>query len=263
MEMVHTATFELVAPKRLDEASDVVRPPATRPAPGSFDYWWQRRGHRVEAVNQRRNGVSGVTRLTPLEAGFAPLYCKRQEGHLYRSLRYPLGRPTIWREIAAYHAYARLGVATPRLIYGGVRKIGNIDNPSAGWQALLVTEELSGFVSLEDWYQKTPAVAQSRIVLKAVAAMLARLSRGGWRHGCCYAKHVFVRMMDDGTAQAALLDLEKSRRVWSRALPWRAPDVRDLDQLARHCGAMPAEDLHFLREQYHLNPRPNLNKPPE
>jgi len=243
MEMVNTVTFDFSAPARFDEASGIV----CNPAPGSFDYWWQRRGHRVEAVNQRRNGVSGVTRLTPLEPGFAPLYCKRQEGHLYRSLRHPLGRPTIWREMAAYHAYARLGVATPRLIYGGIRKT------RAGWQALLVTEELSGFVSLEDWYQGTPAVAQSRAVLKAVAAMLARLARGGWRHGCCYAKHVFVRVGDDGGAQAALLDLEKSRRVWLSALPWRAPGVRDLDQLARHCGAMPAEDLQFLRDQYQLN----------
>jgi len=250
MTMLNTfdaAAFDIAVPMRRNDASAAVSDPLSTPAPGSFDYWWQRRGHHVEAVNQRRGGVSGVTRLTPFEPDFAPLYCKRQEGHVYRSLRYPLGRPTIWREMQAYRAYARLGVATPRLIYGAIRK------HQAGWQALLVTEALQGFVSLEDWYRARPsheqAHAQTRAVLNAVAAMLARLHRGGWRHGCCYAKHIFVRMQDDGTAQAALLDLEKSRR----SLPWQNPGAQDLAQLARHCGAMPADDLQFLRDQYQLN----------
>jgi len=237
-------TFDIAMPVQRDGASAAVSAPLSPPAPGSFDYWWQRRGHTVEAVNQRR------TRLTPFEPGFAPLYCKRQEGHVYRSLRYPLGRPTIWREMQAYRAYARLGVTTPRLIYAAIRK------HQAGWQALLVTEELSGFVSLEDWYRATPCPEQTRAVLTAVAQTLARLHRGGWRHGCCYAKHIFVRLQDDGTAQAALLDLEKSRR----SLPWQNPGAQDLAQLARHCGAMPADDLQFLRDQYQLSQLNPLNR---
>jgi len=239
MDALTTTAFGGAAVARRDSVFDGARTTLTHPAPGSFDYWWQRRGHWVEPANQRRGGTSGVVRLVPFEAGFAPLYCKRQSGHVYRSLRYPLGRPTIWREMQAYRALARLGIGTPRLIYGGIRKA------RGKWQALLVTEALQGFVSLEDWYRATPSVAQTHAVLRTVAAMLAQLHRAGWRHGCCYAKHVFVRVADD-TAQAALLDLEKCRRAW----PWTQQPAQDIAQLARHCGAMPVADLQYLRAQY-------------
>jgi len=239
MDTLGTASFGFPAPHFPASllAARLVALPALA-APGSFDHWWQRRGDWVEAANQRRGGTSGVMRLPSLAAGVAPLYCKRQTGHVYRSLRHPLGRPTIWREMLVYRAYAQLGIRTPRLIYGGIRK------SQGQWQALLVTEALQDFVSLEDWYRAAPPLEHTHAVLKAVAAMLARLHRGGWRHGCCYPKHVFVRVHDDGTAQAALLDLEKSRRC----LPRRA--AQDIDQLARHRGAMPVADLQFLREQY-------------
>ena len=48
-----------------------------------FDRWWSRRGRWVEAPNLRRSGESGVERITD---GQRLLYCKRQQGHLYRSL---------------------------------------------------------------------------------------------------------------------------------------------------------------------------------
>jgi len=243
MDALNPAALDFAAAARRDGVLDGQCSALAHPAPGSFDYWWQRRGHWVEPANRRRGGASGVVRLVPFEAGFAPLYCKRQSGHVYRSLRYPLGRPTIWREMQAYRALARLGIRTPRLIYGGIRKA------QGQWQALLVTEALQGFVSLEDWYQTAPRVeqthAQTRAVLKAVAEMLARLHRAGWRHGCCYAKHVFVSVVDN-TAQAALLDLEKCRRC----LPFSSSPAQDIDQLARHCGAMPVQDMHYLRTQY-------------
>jgi len=117
----------------------------------SFDYWWQRRGQWVEEANQRRGGESGVQILPPLAKGKPFLYCKRQSGHLYRSLRHPLGRPTVWREIGAYQAFARLGIPTPKLVYGGIRK------QDGQWQALLVSEALQDFASLDEWYASGPS----------------------------------------------------------------------------------------------------------
>jgi len=165
-----------------------------------FDYWWQRRGEWVEQANQRRGGHSGVQRLLAADKDLPALYCKRQTGHIFRSLRYPFGRPTIWREMQAYQAFARLGIATPRLLYGAIRQ------SQGQWQALLVTEELTGFVDLEQWYRQSPDKAQRSRLLSALARMLSKLHQAGWRHGCLYDKHLFINQNE----QVAVLDLEKA-----------------------------------------------------
>jgi len=211
------------------------------PAPSitkdEFEHWWQHQGEWVEATNQRRGGESGVLLLTPSGERLA-LYCKRQSGHIFRSLRYPLGRPTIWREALAYQAFARLGIVTPRLVYAGIRK------QQGQWQALLVTEALADFVDLEQWYALLPDKAHRELVLSAIADTLAQLHRAGWRHGCMYGKHVFVKTTG-ANAQIALLDLEKSRRpLLTRHC------LKDVQQLMRHCKGMPQEDQHFLQKQY-------------
>jgi len=209
--------------------------PPLAAATDEFETWWQRRGQWVEEANQRRGGQSGVQRLLPLSIELPALYCKRQTGHIFRSLRYPLGRPTVFREALAYQAFARLGIATPRLRYAGIRK------QQGQWQALLVTEELSGFVDLHHWYRQSPDKAQRELVLENIAHVLVRLHRAGWRHGCFYDKHLFIH----SNGKVALLDLEKSRRplLASRCL-------KDLEQLARHSAGMPMEDLRFLQAKY-------------
>jgi len=204
-----------------------------------FEYWWQCRGDWVETANQRRGGESGVQRVSSA-ASELPLYCKRQSGHVFRSLRYPLGRPTIWREALAYQAFTHLGITVPRLVYAGIRK------QKGQWQALLVTEALSSFVDLEDWYKQSPDKTQRVRVLFAVARTLLHLHRAGWRHGCLYGKHLFVKE-SEGNPQIALLDLEKSRR------PLLARQCsKDLAQLGRHCAGMPAEDWTLLQTQYQV-----------
>ena len=223
-------------------ATVIVRHPATQTSP--FERWWQCRGAWVEPLNCRREGESGVQLLQPRDASHPPLYSKRQTGHLYRSLRYPLGRPTILRELQAYQAFARLGVRVPKLIYGSAR------TQEGQWQALLITQALTGFISLEQWYQEPRSEEHTRCMLTELANTLARLHQGRWQHGCCYAKHVFIRLRDaDGSApdaEIALLDLEKSRRRWRTADASR----HDMRQLKRHCGAMPDGDWQLLSEAY-------------
>lgn len=215
---------------------------------GDFERWWQSEGVWVEAANQRRGGESGVQRLKPLVPGGPTLYCKRQTGHLFYSLLHPFGRPTALRELQAYRAYAQAGVNVPRLVYGATRR------HQGQWQALLVTEELTGFVSLDEWYLKHARDTDSQVkaaLLEQVAVMLARLHRARWQHGCCYPKHVFVRVTPRTDAQplieTAMLDLEKSRRRWRT----RDASFRDLRQLRRHRGQIPERDLDYLQQIHH------------
>lgn len=61
-----------------------------------FERWWATTEDRVEEPNYRRNGMSGVQCV---ERDGKKLYVKRMTQHLFHSLRYPFGRPTIVREI--------------------------------------------------------------------------------------------------------------------------------------------------------------------
>jgi hypothetical protein len=209
-----------------------------------FDRWWHSQGSWVEPVNQRRHGESGVQRLPPPDPTQPPLYCKRQVGHTYCTLLHPFGRPTIVRELQAYRAFASLGIGTPRLVYAAAR------HRQGQWQALLVTEALHDFVNLEQYYAGEPDSESKKAMLSSLALTLARLHRAGWQHGCCYAKHIFVKTWanEGGEPQAeiALIDMEKSRR----RLRGKDAGRHDFGQLARHRGNMPDADLMLLHKFY-------------
>lgn len=213
----------------------------------AFQRWWSSQGDWVEAPNQRRDGESGVQLIRPRDPDLPLLFCKRQVGHLYRSLRYPLGRPTVQREWCAISAFEQLGVRVPEIVYRGLNHKGG------QWQALLVTKELSGFVSLENWYRHgAPArwgEAVHRAMLRELGAVLAVVHRARWQHGCCYPKHIFIRVQGNDEAarvEIALLDLEKSRRRLRRASASR----HDLRQLYRHREDMPLADLALFQAAY-------------
>lgn len=225
--------------------SSLIALAATEQVPSTFERWWQTRGEWVEAPNQRRGGESGVQRLHNQAGRW--LYLKRQTGHLHRSWMYPLGRPTVLRELQALQALERLGIRVPKVVYGAARK------QAGQWRALLVTEALEGFISLEQWYAgQAPQCFDSqlnRCMLQQLAATLSRLHRAGWQHGCLYPKHIFIKAHaagEGGGVEVALLDLEKSRRRLSA----RAASRRDMGQLFRHRGGMPLADWQILLEAY-------------
>lgn len=217
--------------------------PAREASTSTFQRWWNTQGEWVEEPNQRRAGESGVQRIRLRDPQQPLLYCKRQIGHLYRSPLHPFGRPTVLRELRALQAFARLGVRVPELVYCGTRQ------QAGQWQALLVTAELEGFISLEDWYQqglgeRFGTAVQERMPA-AVGITLARIHQARWQHGCCYPKHIFIRVQGEGDAtrvEVALLDLEKSRRRLRRSAAAR----HDLRQLKRHRQAMPEQDWQRL-----------------
>lgn len=178
----------------------------------------------------RRGGQSGVQRLHEADGGL--LYAKRQIGHIYRSLLHPFGRPTVLRERDALLSLRKLGVRVPEVLYCGVQR-----HPQEGWRALLITADLSGFEEINSWYtdggrERCGEQAHQRL-LQQIGETLARMHLGGWQHGCIYSKHIFVRVSGSGEqaeVEVALLDLEKSRRRFSKNRAAR----HDMRQLRRH-----------------------------
>ncbi|VVP16717.1 Protein InaA [Pseudomonas fluorescens] len=195
-----------------------------------FDYFWNLRGEWVEEPNVRRGGESGVERVMGSDGQL--LYTKRQVGHIYRSLRYPFGRPTVLRERDALIGLRLIDVSVPDIIYCGAQR-----DPEHQWRALLVTKSLDGFEEIDHWYagggrERHGESIQDR-VLKELAENLARMHKGRWQHSCLYSKHVFVRVTGEGDAarvEVALIDLEKCRQ----RLTARYAAEHDLKQLRRH-----------------------------
>lgn len=179
-----------------------------------FDALWKLDAEWFEAPNQRRGGWSGVARCElPLpEGGSAAIFLKRQENHGTRSLLHPVnGVPTFLREFKRIMAYRGNAIPTLEPVFFGMRLRGKDQ------RAILATEELTGFVSLEDCVQGwmrdgVPPRAERLPILKAVAELLRKMHDHGIRHGCFFPKHVFIRTDADGSVEACVIDLEKSRR---------------------------------------------------
>lgn len=177
------------------------------PREEAFKQWLGVPGEWVEEPNVRRGGESGVKRI--MTADGKMLYRKQQIGHTYRSLQHPFGYPTSMREATALRACAELQVIAPIVVYADCRKV------SGTWHALLVTEALEGFSSLEDCYARGDdqqwGEALHLRILHEIGCTLARFNRGRWQHGCLRMKHVFVRVQAD-KVEIGVLDLEKSRQ---------------------------------------------------
>lgn len=215
-----------------------------------FNAWWLRTGEWVEEPNQRRGGESGMQFLAPETPEQPWLYSKRQIGHQFFSLRHPFGYPTALREKNALQALEHLGVRVPKLVFYGVTKRGK------NWHALLVTEALTGFFSLDEWYsqQQAQSVDNTTIssMLQQVANNFYKMHTGGWQHGCCYAKHIFIKINPQQTPEVAFIDLEKARRRW----PAHQAALHDIKQFGRHRGGMPEEHWQlFLQHYCNLNPK--------
>ncbi|WP_285424772.1 lipopolysaccharide kinase InaA family protein [Pseudomonas sp. efr-133-TYG-103a] len=205
-----------------------------------FSYWWSTSGPWVEEPNVRRSGTSGVQRV--VHDG-KTVYVKRQTGHLFRSLKYPLGRPTVMREGRALSRLMQLGVTAPQPIYYGAEKVKGV------WHGVLVTKDLNGFQDLDTWYDqgaRTQLTQEEHLkVLEKLAVLLSRMHLGRWQHGCMRSKHIFIKALDTERGadfELALLDLEKSH---GRASTLRAAR-HDIPQLRRHSYWSDVEWQYFL-----------------
>jgi len=204
----------------------------------SFETIWSLDAPWVEEPNYRRQGWSGVGRLTLTESSGRPVvvYLKRQENHGYRSLLSPLRlRPTAFREYKRLQGMQTAAVTAPEVLYYGERQTGQ------ALQAILITREVPQSIAFEDYLHladKRPA-SEVRQVLRDTANLIGRLHRHRFQHSALYGKHVLVSGYRSGNPAAAspeqrlspyLIDVEKSRRRVSRI----AIALRDLNQLFRH-----------------------------
>ena len=207
----------------------------------SFDRLWECTVQWFEEPNRRRNGWSGVSRceLVWPDGEKRACFLKRQENHNTFSWLHPLrGIPTFVREFRHIRHYRDCGVPTLHPVYFATR---NLDGHA---RAILITEELTGFVALDAWLAGTHRpLAQRRACLRSVADLSRGMHRHGIQHNCFFPKHVFVHASGKDSIESRVIDLEKSRwRPW-----WVTCALRDLDSLNRHSAGWSRTDrLRFL-----------------
>lgn len=210
-----------------------------------FDALWSLEVGWFEEPNRRRGGWSGVScfELQLPEGGSRTVFLKRQENHKTFSWKHPVaGIPTFEREFQRIMHFRRCGIPTLKPIYFAVRRDGK------GHRAILATEALTGFVSLEDRVRQwvtdgAPPRAVRLRFMHAVADLLRRMHAHRMQHNCFFPKHVFTRLNEDGSVDARVIDLEKSRWQFSR----KACALRDLYSLALGSLAWSRTDrLRFL-----------------
>ena len=156
------------------------------------------------------------------------IFLKRQQNHQRYTLRHPFfGQPTFASEFEMIEYLAKQNVPSLKSIAFGIRASPNGD------QAILMTEELTGFESLETFTEKLLSETRASIleqnqVLMQVAQTVSKLHFAGVHHRSLYPKHLFVHK--NLAKDVVVIDLENSRIKW---LAWMRT-YYDLATLNRH-----------------------------
>lgn len=211
-----------------------------------FDSIWNMKVDWFEDPNERRGGWSGVGKLSLKTVSNANLgvFLKRQENHERRTLMHPIkGIPTFACEFKMMQYLAEHRVPSLKPVAFGQRKVnGNV-------QAFLMTEELVGFIPLENavkqlFAEKRPALGVQKTLIRQVASTVRRLHQSGVQHRSLYPKHLFV---DTANVQdAVVIDLEKSR---AKLLPFMRT-FYDLSTLNRHSEHWSKSARLYFYKQY-------------
>ncbi|NWL78705.1 InaA protein [Pseudomonas taiwanensis] len=209
-------------------------------AKGSFDKWWDTYGEWFDSQDQLLSGESGIQRLHAPDGHV--LYSKRQINHFHRDLTHPFGEPTILHEAKALQALNQLGIRVPRVVFSGARKTETES------QALLVTEGLDDFVSLDEWYAQPISAGLRQQMIQQLANTVARMHRAGWEHGRLYPKNIFVKVTGEREkkVEVALLGLARS----NHRLTAYSAAKHDYEQFKEHHKPMPDEDWKAFAATY-------------
>lgn len=162
----------------------------------------------VEEPNQRRGGWSGVCRVALLnpQGEKKIVYLKRQSKHVYHSLFSPFkGRLTFRREFCNIMRFRKRGLPTVTPIYYGQQ----------GDEAILMTEDLGGYKSLDawmlEWQEKgMPSRRIQNCIIREVGQVVNRMHRHYYKHSCLEFKHIFLSLAND-EVKISIIDLEKLR----------------------------------------------------
>lgn len=203
----------------------------------SFESFWRQPQIFVDAVNYRRGGWSGVSRLELKDRNNERLFfIKRQENQFRYSWRHPMGRLTFEEEAKALRLTHRLGLpAVPLICFGKSRETG-------ATRGLLVTRAIAR-PSLADLIESRPDWRTLTTLLAHCGEQLYRFHAHRIRHGALYPNHIFL---DLASRTVTLIDFEGSRvcRTTDAAI------AADLPQLIRRLKGMPEEARELLLRPY-------------
>ncbi len=113
----------------------------------TFRSWWELEGNWADEPNRDRGGWSRVARTTLQgpDGSAKGVYIKRQNNHLCRTLLHPIrGETTFAREFKNIKRLSKHGIQSLDPVFFATR------NEGKDQQAILVTEELHGYESLEE-----------------------------------------------------------------------------------------------------------------
>jgi hypothetical protein len=216
-----------------------------------FASLWSLDQNWFEEPNTRGQGFSGVM-ISTLECKgdrSRRVFVKKQEDHTTRSLAHPIkGIPTFEREYTNIVSLSALGVPTIELLYFGTAE------HHGKQRAILVSYALDEFTPLDEWFQQSrPGVSETvaQAVIRAVVAAIRSIHEAGYRHGCLYSKHIFIRLPEDvvsghDVVQVRMLDFEKAHKSPFR----RRAILKDLSQFIRHGEHLTGADLDYFVSQY-------------
>ena len=120
-------------------------------------------------------------------------------------------------------------------------------------ESFLMTEELSGFLSLDRFLQEsfTPPlqaekIMEKRALIKEVAEIAKKMHSAGFNHRDFYCCHIFIRRSDDGNRELRVLDVQRvDRRRWFRR-HWIIKDIAALNYSALSQIITGSDRLRFL-----------------
>lgn len=191
----------------------------------SFEAWWNLPLTPVDDGNFDGDGWSTVSFFSK---DGKSVYVKRQSSYLCRNFASPLfAVPTAKAEQTKISWYARSGIPALSTVYFGWRKLGTKK------QAILVTEALSGFASLDEFYAVPQAISRAEKValVRAIGTAVRRLHSAGMLHHNLYPKHIFVKQIEGGW-QIRFIDLETSRPHFG-FVPLKLRDLETLNRRAK------------------------------
>lgn len=166
-------------------------------------------------------------------------------------------------EYDACRRLAALGVATMTPVAFGERGL----NP-ARQESFLITEELAGTISLEDycrpWAQQAPSIREKRALVRQLAHISKTLHDHGINHRDYYLCH-FLRADNHQPFRAGdalyLIDLHRVQQRPATPLRWRVKDLAGLFYSAFELPLTRRDILCFLsvyRREWLANPPPAL-----
>jgi hypothetical protein len=214
----------------------------------TFDDFWNLKTENIEPRNERRASWSGVARfeLADVSGPKHGIFIKRQENYTVRTWQFPFGAPTLRLEFQNIRRYRECGIPSLTVIY-----YGEHNNNDGVRRAVLVTEELIGFRSMQDyvtgWKRSGwPPRAERFKIIETVAKTLRSIHQHGMRHNSFFPKHIWLRYNYQNEIELRIIDLERTR--WQ---PWmRAETSRDLRNLANTCMAWSRSDYVSFYKNY-------------